>query len=114
MEKVYGGGEMTKIYVLTDDGLFQKDEFKKIYRFFLGLRDYIAMEILLDGVLSSPDISVLSAWIEKKTIYDSTQNKKEAMITLLKSIFSSNDVFFLHSSRPVDPDGVTSYKYFYL
>lgn len=68
------------------------DEFKKIYRFFLGLRDYIAMEILLDGVLSSPDISVLSAWIEKKTIYDSTQNKKEAMITLLKSIFSSNDV----------------------
>lgn len=31
MEKVYGGGEMTKIYVLTDDGLLQKDEFKKIY-----------------------------------------------------------------------------------
>ena len=31
MENVYGGGEMTKIYVLTDDGLLQKDEFKKIY-----------------------------------------------------------------------------------
>ena len=27
MEKEYGGGEMTKIYVLTDDGLLQKDEF---------------------------------------------------------------------------------------
>ena len=68
------------------------DEFKKVYRFLLGMRDYIALEILLDGVLSSPDISVLAAWIEKKSIYDSTQNKKEAMITLLKSIFSSNDV----------------------
>jgi len=27
MEKEYGGGEMTKIYVLTNDGLLQKDEF---------------------------------------------------------------------------------------
>lgn len=68
------------------------DEFKKIYRFLLGMRDYIALEILLDGVLSSPDISVLAAWIEKKSIYDNSLDKKEAMISLLKSIFSSNDV----------------------
>lgn len=68
------------------------DELKKIFRFLLGMRDYIALEILLDGVLSNPDISVLSAWIEKKSIYDNSVDKKEAMISLLKSIFSSNDV----------------------
>lgn len=67
------------------------DDLKKVIRFLIGIRDYIALEILLDGVLNSPDISVLSAWIEKKTIYDSTQDKKEAMISLFKSIFSSND-----------------------
>ena len=31
MEKVYGGGEMTKIYVLTEYGLKQKDELKRLY-----------------------------------------------------------------------------------
>jgi len=31
MEKVYGGGEMTKIYVLTEYGLLQKDELKRLY-----------------------------------------------------------------------------------
>ena len=31
MEKVYGGGEMTTIYVLTEYGLKQKDELKRLY-----------------------------------------------------------------------------------
>ena len=85
-----------KMITLSYDALEKKkedpDEFKKVYRFLLGIRDYIALEILLDGVLSSPDISVLSAWMDKKSICDSTENKKDAVITLLKSIFSSNDV----------------------
>lgn len=67
------------------------DELKKGYRFLLGIRDYIALEILLDGVLCSPDISVLFAWIEKKTIFDNTLDQKEAYVSLFKSIFSSND-----------------------
>lgn len=67
------------------------DDLKKAIRFLIGIRDYIALEILLDGVLSSPDISVLSAWIDKKSIYDRTQDKHAAMVTLFKSIFSSND-----------------------
>lgn len=67
------------------------EDIKKAYRFLWGIRDYIALEILLDGVLSSPDISVLAAWVEKKSNYDSTPDKKEALVTLLKSVFSSND-----------------------
>lgn len=67
------------------------EDFKRAYRSLSGIRDYIALEIFLDGVLSSPEISVLSAWIEEKTIYDSTQNKKEAIESLLKSMFSSNN-----------------------
>lgn len=67
------------------------EDIEKAYRFLLGIRDYIALEILLDGVLSSPDISVLAAWVEKKSNYDSTPDKKEALITLFKSVFSSND-----------------------
>lgn len=67
------------------------DDIKKAIRFLIGIRDYIALEILLDGVLSSPDISVLSAWIDKKSIYDRTQDKHAAMVALFKSIFSSND-----------------------
>jgi hypothetical protein len=67
------------------------DEFKTAYRFLLGIRDFISLEILLDGALSSPDISVLAAWVEKKSIYDNTPDKKEAILTLFKSIFSSND-----------------------
>lgn len=67
------------------------DDLKTAIRFLLGIRDYIALEVLLDGVLSSPDISVLAAWIGKKKIYDSTQDKHEAMVALFKSIFSSND-----------------------
>lgn len=69
----------------------ESDDFKRAYRSLSGIRDYIALEIFLDGVLSSPEISVLSAWIEEKTIYDSSQNKKEAIASLLKSIFSSNN-----------------------
>ena len=83
---------ITTSYDALENKIEDPDEFKKVLRFLLGMRDYIALEILLDGVLNSPDISVLSAWIEKKTIYDSTQDKKEALISLLKSIFSSNDV----------------------
>lgn len=83
---------ITTSYDALENKIEDPDEFKKVLRFLLGMRDYIALEILLDGVLNSPDISVLSAWIEKKTIYDSTQDKKEAMINLLKSIFSPNDV----------------------
>ena len=67
------------------------DDFKMAYRYLLGIRDNIALEILLDGMLSSPDISVLSAWIVKKKLYDNTQDKKDAFISLFKSIFSSND-----------------------
>lgn len=67
------------------------DDYTKAYRFLLGIRDHIALEILLDGVLSNPDISVLAAWVEKKSNYDNTTNKKEALVTLFKSIFSSND-----------------------
>lgn len=67
------------------------EDIKKAYRFLLGIRDFIALEILLDGMLSSPDISVLAAWVEKKSIYDSTPDQKEALITLFKSVFSSND-----------------------
>ena len=69
----------------------EADNMKKAYRYLLGIRDYITLEILLDGVLSNPDISVLTAWMEKKSIYDNTQNKKEAILTLFKSIFSSNN-----------------------
>ena len=69
----------------------EKGDFNKVSRYLLSIRDYIALEIFLDGVLSSPDISVLSAWMEKKTIYDNTQDKKEAFLSLIKSIFSSND-----------------------
>jgi len=67
------------------------ENMKKAYRYLLGIRDYITLEILLDGVLSSPDISVLKAWMEKKSIYDNTQDKKEAILILFKSIFSSNN-----------------------
>ncbi len=83
---------ITTSYDALENKIEDPDEFKKVLRFLLGMRDYIALEVLLDGVLNSPDISVLSAWIEKKSIYDSTQDKKEAMISLLKSIFSSNNV----------------------
>lgn len=31
MEKVYGGGEMTKIYVISDNEILQKDELKELY-----------------------------------------------------------------------------------
>lgn len=67
------------------------ENMKKAYRYLLGIRDYITLEILLDGVLNSPDISVLKAWMEKKSIYDNTQDKKEAILILFKSIFSSNN-----------------------
>ena len=67
------------------------ENMKKAYRYLLGIRDYITLEILLDGVLSNPDISVLKAWMEKKSIYDNTQDKKEAILILFKSIFSSNN-----------------------
>ena len=69
----------------------EADNMKKAYRYLLGIRDYITLEILLDGVLSNPDISVLTAWMEKKSIFDNTQDKKEAVLTLFKSIFSSNN-----------------------
>ena len=69
----------------------EADNMKKAYRYLLGIRDYITLEILLDGVLNNPDISVLKAWMEKKFIYDNTQDKKEAIQTLFKSIFSSNN-----------------------
>ena len=69
----------------------EADNMKKAYRYLLVIRDYITLEILLDGVLSNPDISVLTAWMEKKSIFDNTQDKKEAVLTLFKSIFSSNN-----------------------
>lgn len=69
----------------------EADSMKKVYRYLLGIRDYITLEILLDGVLNNPDISVLTAWMEKKSIYDNTQDKKEAILTLFESIFSSNN-----------------------
>lgn len=82
---------ITSTFDAMNKGGENGDEFKMAYRYLLGIRDTIALEILLDGVLSSPDISVLSAWIVKKTLYDNTQDKKEAFISLFKSIFSSND-----------------------
>lgn len=82
---------ITSTFDAMNKGGENGDEFKMAYRYLLGIRDNIALEILLDGVLSSPDISVLSAWIVKKTLYDNTQDKKEAFISLFKSIFSSND-----------------------
>lgn len=69
----------------------EADSMKKVYRYLLGIRDYITLEILLDGVLNNPDISVLTAWMEKKSIYDNTQDKKKAILTLFGSIFSSNN-----------------------
>ena len=72
------------------DGL-ETENFKKVYRYLLGIRDYIALEILLDGMLCSPDISVLTAWMEKKSVYDSSENPKDAIMILFKSIFSSNN-----------------------
>lgn len=87
---------LNTLITMICDGLEKEDEdyddLKKAHRSFSGIRDYIAMEILLDGMLSCPDISVLSAWTEEKSIYDSTQDKMEATISLLKSIFSSNNV----------------------
>lgn len=67
------------------------DFIKKAYRYLIEVRNYIALEILLDGKLGNPDISVLSAWMKKKSIYDNTQDKKEAAILLVTSIFSSNN-----------------------
>ena len=67
------------------------DNVKKAYRYLVGIRDYIALEILLDGVLSNPDISVLSGWIKKKATFDNTKDRKEAIMALFMSIFSSND-----------------------
>ena len=67
------------------------DNVKKAYRYLAAIRDYIALEILLDGVLSNPDISVLSGWIEKKATFDNTKDRKEAIMSLFMSIFSSND-----------------------
>lgn len=64
---------------------------KKAYRYLTEVRDFIALEILLGGILSNEDISVLTAWIEKKSAYDSNQNRKEAELLLLKSFFSSNN-----------------------
>lgn len=82
---------ITSTFDAMDKGGESGDEFKMAYHYLLGIRDNIALEILLDGLLSSPDVSVLSAWIVKKTLYDNTQDKKEAFISLFKSIFSSND-----------------------
>lgn len=83
---------VTSTYDAMEKEEENSDDLKKAIRFLIGIRDYIALEILLDGMLSSPDISVLSAWIDKKLTYDNTQDKHEAMVTLFKSIFSSNDV----------------------
>ena len=82
---------ITMTYDAIEKESVEQDGFQNAYRFLLGIRDCIAMEILFDGVLSNPDISVLSSWIEKKTVYDNTSDKKEALVTLFKSIFSSND-----------------------
>lgn len=67
------------------------DILKKAYHYLLGIRDYISLEIYLDGMLSRADISVLSAWMEKKKIFDETLDKNEGLRSLIKAIFSSND-----------------------
>ena len=82
---------ITTTYDAKENEGDDRDGLKMAFHYLLGIRDNIALEILLDGVLSSPDISVLSAWMDKKAIFDSTEDKKEAFLSLFKAIFSSND-----------------------
>ncbi len=82
---------ITTIHDAWDNNEDKTDNMKVAYRYLSGIRDYISLEILLDGVLRNSDISVLSAWMEKKSIFDATDDKNEAMKALIKTVFSSND-----------------------
>lgn len=82
---------LTAMYDETGKDEQMVEFIKKAYRYLVEVRNYIALEILLDGMLSNPDISVLTAWMKKKSTYDNTQDKKEAALLLVTSIFSSNN-----------------------